>query len=162
MKEKISTRDIWIPVLRSTCRKNALFIPSFPVDDMDLQEIKRAALGAYRWKHMMQEANNDSLRPTSTTSFAGMGEDRNPFLSQFLVPGGRFLFVANGGNLALWDLGPPGRPPSTSPAIIASVGLEGKMLKRTRLAVTSSGPDRLRVAVLSENGFTALRDSVDV
>jgi hypothetical protein len=162
MNEKISTRDIWIPVLRSTCRKNALFMPSFPVDDMDLQEIKRAALGGYRWKHMMEANNNSYLKPKSTTSFAGIREDRNPFLSQFLVPGGRFLFVADGENLALWDLGPPGRPPFTSPAMIASVGLEAKMLKRTRLAVTSSGSDRLRVAVLSQNGRTPPMTLVNV
>ncbi|KAJ2912370.1 hypothetical protein MD484_g8052, partial [Candolleomyces efflorescens] len=158
MREMISTRDVWISVLRSTSRKNALFMPSFPVDEMELQEIKRAALGAYRWKRMTAGEMNH-LTPKSTTS---IGEEYNPFIRQFLVPGGRFLFVINRGILVLWDLGPPGRPPLTSPLMIASVKLEAQPRKRTRITVTSSGSDRLRVAVLSENGVNASMDSVDV
>ena len=82
-------------------------MPSFPIENMDLQQIKRAALGAYWWKHTMEKVNNDYLEPEFTILFSGIGDDTNPFPSQFLVPGGRFLLVANQGKLALWDLGPP-------------------------------------------------------
>ncbi|KAF5338877.1 hypothetical protein D9611_008794 [Ephemerocybe angulata] len=156
LHEMFADRELWKYVLHDVCHRHSIFLPSYPIDDMSLTELQRAALGPYRWARLLKRKANPSIRTESTRLLKPLKENNHPLgvapnSLQFLVPGGRFLFIAQRHSLDLWDLGVVGRQPLEASTLIARVhtappsrasalGLDG-------LAVIPLDDTTLRVAV---------------
>ncbi|KAF6764339.1 hypothetical protein DFP72DRAFT_871580 [Ephemerocybe angulata] len=120
------------------------FLPSYPIDEMSVTQLRRAALGPHLWtqrvyKHAVSPnvpfydlGTGTVLPPVSTIPFDGqLNSDR----FRHLVPGGRFLITCDAEHsdrdhrasrdtdiftLKLWDLGFAGRKPLFQPLLLAS------------------------------------------
>ncbi|KAF6757439.1 hypothetical protein DFP72DRAFT_234275 [Ephemerocybe angulata] len=150
--------DLWKYVLHAVCHRHSLFVPSFPIDDMNIGELQRAALGPHRWSKLLERNALPLVDKKSGPLLEPLVENDYPFgittaSRQFLVPGGRFLVIASRESLGIWDLGTPGRPITSPPPLIAreslatlpehsemSLGLHG-------LEVVPVNDDTIRIAV---------------
>jgi len=115
-----SKKIIWIHALNRICRKNLLFRPTFPVHDMSVAELERAAAAPLRWIALSSSKDRDKDRclPSRMTRVL-----KNPVQSMidrlkmprrervfrswrpYLVPGGRYLVINGLDCLGVWDLG---------------------------------------------------------
>ena len=84
------------------CIDNTLFLPSFPISDMSVLELERAAMAPRRWIRAFhkQHSNDSSEMPNPRTTRI----IESPAFSAFIVPGGRYLVTAGFG-IFVWDLG---------------------------------------------------------
>jgi hypothetical protein len=57
----------------------------------------------------MHQSTSRTLKPSHSRALDVTRHDDFPSI-QYLVPGGRFLVVASGACLEMWDLGAPGSP----------------------------------------------------
>ncbi|KAF5331945.1 hypothetical protein D9611_008974 [Ephemerocybe angulata] len=104
----ISEKSVWITILRTVCDKHKLFKPSYPVHEMDLVQLQRAALGPRLVRQCLTRggvpteylAQANEVRPVSTLrlkvlSQASLAKPLEPGVlwlhRRHLVPGGRFL-----------------------------------------------------------------------
>ncbi|RXW25586.1 hypothetical protein EST38_g279 [Candolleomyces aberdarensis] len=170
LRQMLSCKSVWIPLLDSICHKYKLFRPSYPVDEMTLVEIQCATLGPYRWTKMV--GNHHKRNPTpldivstvplepfckSDTSTDPVWLDR---YRQFLVPGGRFAVTCDQKFLSLWDLGVVAKGSLSPPALISKVAFkysgagppEEEDLSANDdsdwwMYVCASGEDTLRIAL---------------
>ncbi|KAF6764562.1 hypothetical protein DFP72DRAFT_1059529 [Ephemerocybe angulata] len=119
LNDLVGQKKVWIENLRSFCKREAVFFPSYPVDDMDVRDLQRATLGPERLRTLFREnsaavydRNTPVMAPATATILSDHPGARF-ILSKglFLVPGGRFLVAANQLYLGLYDLGPAGREP---------------------------------------------------
>jgi len=125
----LSDHNVWSRILRETCIKEGLFQPSYPVDDMTLQEIQQASLSPSRWRNRICSniIGNDlnafckSIKPFHDClehPIAPAKLHRNAFL----IPGGRYLVsVPKGHDIEIYDLGVSGRPISKQRSPIARI-----------------------------------------
>ena len=91
--------------LHRVCLDNTLFLPSFPVPDMSVLELERAAMAPRRWIELcsafQKQHSDDSgemLHQQTTRAI------KDVVGTLFIVPGGRYLVTA-GYSLLVWDLG---------------------------------------------------------
>ncbi|KAJ3541106.1 hypothetical protein NMY22_g4031 [Coprinellus aureogranulatus] len=92
----LRSKSVWTSVLRRSCFENGVFFPSFPVEEMDVTRLQRAAISPDQFDDSPQlELLASSLVRSNLES------------DYLLVPGGRFILVGNRAELCLWDCGPP-------------------------------------------------------
>lgn len=112
-------REVWILLLKSVCRQYGIFLPSYPIEDVALMKLQRAALTPHRWMRLIQR-NLVSGEDPAVPSFlvwnavraayrikTGLKQDPDSESILFLIPGGRFLLSLNSSHrcIHLWDLG---------------------------------------------------------
>jgi len=158
-----SQRIIWIHTLNRLCRENLLFRPTFPIHDMSVVELERAATAPLRWIALSssEARDNDGCLPSRATrrlkhptqSMMDRLKITSIFRSchgrPYLVPGGRYL-VINGPNcLGVWDLGhvsdDDSMPPNGKPPKMWATGVDG--IKLFRVHPT---PDGLGIRIFTE------------
>jgi hypothetical protein len=138
-----------------------LFSPSYPIAQMDLSQIKDAALGPYRWSKALErhqksphsEMQGMPIFPILKHVHRSVIDSTIPVEHEkepFLVPGGRFLIVTSHNMLQIMDLGVPGLPPLTPPNVICKVDLteDWNDLAFCSIAVQETKAGMLRVAVM--------------
>ncbi|RXW21460.1 hypothetical protein EST38_g4395 [Candolleomyces aberdarensis] len=153
----LSNRGIWVELLKIMCRKYKLFLLSFAPDSMDIVELKRAVFGNCRWTHLIQrhslpykhlERGWKCVQPASRSRVGYSGR----FIAQFLVPGGRFLFVNTSNDVEvyvkLWDLGSAGRPPLERPILVSFFESQSRAKSLRRWDICDAGGGKLRMALL--------------
>ena len=110
----LNDKGVWVKILRTTCIKESLFQPSYPIDDMTLQEVQRASLAPSHWRHRITSGIIQSNLATFYASLDPPHKCRNTPHTQgnaVLIPGGRYLIsIPHGNNLEIYDLGVSGRP----------------------------------------------------
>ncbi|KAF6756723.1 hypothetical protein DFP72DRAFT_1044838 [Ephemerocybe angulata] len=170
LRDITSSKDLWRGLVDTMCAKHDLFRPSYPVEDMSLVQIQRATVRPYLFARQLQHrgasfgtpiAEVNSLEPVSRQIVC---PQRHILFSQ-LVPGGRFgVFIYSmsaetlatfGGapsiSMELVDLGPPGLPLSSEPALryihpnIGSVTHDKRVV--ASISINSQNPDTLRVGL---------------
>ena len=114
------------------CRRQGVFAPSFPLEEMSMTELEHASLCPSRLSSLIH--NDIPLRSFVTrileprTPSAGTDSEGKLHCSNvFLIPGGRFLVVSSDHGICLWDLGihggkaPRFRPVAVIPEVRRSV-----------------------------------------
>ncbi|KAF5331275.1 hypothetical protein D9611_013098 [Ephemerocybe angulata] len=124
-----SIRQVWEAALKKICQVNGIFEPSYyPMESMDLQDLRRSALQPWRWKErclgaahsdsatdatQVQEANasTDVVLHCDLSAAIGTSDYLFSFHRVYLVPGGRYVFGVAGHSIhrkviCIWDLGP--------------------------------------------------------
>ncbi|KAF8064052.1 hypothetical protein FPV67DRAFT_199842 [Lyophyllum atratum] len=102
-------REVWKSVLRRVCISQGLFMPSFPMEQMSMEELENAALGPLRFSSMLTSRNPDSLpKPHKTRIIEFRSATAGKFgeFQRFdFIPGGRYLITQCDHALLFWDLG---------------------------------------------------------
>ena len=147
-----------------------LFPPSFPIDIMDLGQIKYAALGPHRWAQKLQSHHECTEHNRSARIiYENRAASELPLLppahvytidslsrvyrqQQFLIPGGRFLIDANSSAVRLLDLGVPGLPALASPRLVSVFDLTEPGFELSQITVVPIDDRRLRLALTMEDG----------
>ncbi|KAJ2914423.1 hypothetical protein MD484_g5998, partial [Candolleomyces efflorescens] len=155
----LSTKDAWAIVLKRVCKERMLFAPSYPIDDMNLPQIKHAALGPYRWLKAVERQQRlphtktggtlvpPILKPIRRSVFEFTAQWR--YLRKiFLVPGGRFLVLDNDAVLQIMDLGAPGSPLLNPPRLVHEVDLDWEDSQSHSITVQETTGGGLRVVVM--------------
>ncbi|KAF6752628.1 hypothetical protein DFP72DRAFT_904266 [Ephemerocybe angulata] len=173
----VAQRSIWITILASICARHALFAPSYPLHDMDLAQLQRAAM---RPNLLQRRMKNHALPGDRLNEARELGPVTILDLNQLrtspendgaewsfhrhLVPGGRFLvqvryprasedgmaITAQGPfSATLWDLGVPSSAPLSKPILMGAKDL-GEYVEPVVSVVSSytgASKDILRVAI---------------
>lgn len=147
-------------LLKFTCYKYRLFLPSYSIDSMDLVELQRAATRSLRWAHLAQrysvlagdlKLSSDGIKPVSSITMDSR-RSQDSTSQSFLVPGGRFLFlIANSPMdrfVDLWGLGSAGQPPLDSPILIASLNWPPSAIRLWNYHIGDAGGGKLRIALI--------------
>lgn len=128
LRSIVHQRSVWTGIVRSVCKRRHLFMPCYPVDDMDLSHLQRAAVLPHLWNRLFEK---ESLHPmelrgvhplhaaTFGPQWLGHG------VNAYLAPGGRFCVTfqntgADTVSFNVWDLGAPGRSPLMNPRLVTS------------------------------------------
>ena len=93
---------------RNVSIAQGVFLPSFPVEQMSLDDLEHAALSPRRLRARFQKADRTTPFLTHRVTPHSQGGDLAPnlILTVNLVPGGRFLVTSDRkGELHLWDIG---------------------------------------------------------
>lgn len=132
LHKALSDIGIWKAALRELCRREHLFEPSFPIEEMEVQDLQRAALGPALWKnkvHRHAKLGSDHPLPHIERSFGGDYEPglsrRTPFRQVHIVPGGRYLISTSAKFITLWDLGSPTPALCRTPSVLNTFSLTG-------------------------------------
>lgn len=133
LRSILSRLTIWRRIFLSVCDTYGLFLPSYPIEEMDVAELQSAALRPYLWQHLVrnkavpvQDLDEAVPLPAKESS----GELWAHWLSLELVPGGRYLLMINSSpglskrELELWDLGLPGKRPQPEPILLANTNVD--------------------------------------
>ncbi|KAF6749170.1 hypothetical protein DFP72DRAFT_546526 [Ephemerocybe angulata] len=117
---------MWEYALRMVCARDGLFTPSYPFDEMDLCDLKRAALQPFQWNQRML-----SIDPGEQGCFTPHREiplPRDPrvnpqaeFLNADILPGGRYVVGRSASFITLWDLGPTHHSLEYPPRILDTI-----------------------------------------
>ncbi|KAF6764497.1 hypothetical protein DFP72DRAFT_1040278 [Ephemerocybe angulata] len=119
IRSAVNQRRVWETALRTTCRLNQLFEPSYyPIEDLDILELQRAALEPWRRSASFTPGtprDNPSEHEGSATSrntlqkeiALDIGSDQLQvdFESVHIVPGGRYVLGMTSKYICLWDMG---------------------------------------------------------
>ncbi|KAF5331285.1 hypothetical protein D9611_013074 [Ephemerocybe angulata] len=171
LNDLVGQKKVWIENLRSFCKREAVFFPSYPVDDMDVRDLQRATLGPERLRTLFRQnsapvydRNTPVMAPATATTLSDHPGARFILTKGlFLVPGGRFLVAANQLYLGLYDLGPAGREPRPleEGCILAQEiyhadmnGRDAMEYELGQLSVVPHKETRLRIAVALCNRST--------
>ncbi|KAF9479325.1 hypothetical protein BDN70DRAFT_932655 [Pholiota conissans] len=116
-----SQQIVWIEALRQICLANAIFLPTFPLDEMTVPELEHAAMAPYKWLALGYVGDGSGTRTSVGThrirnlspveaslhsdEMDPPEEDDFEVRSLFLVPGGRFLVTFSWRWICVWDLG---------------------------------------------------------
>ncbi|TEB28023.1 hypothetical protein FA13DRAFT_825885 [Coprinellus micaceus] len=116
-----ASRSVWIAALYRVCEQHGVYKPTYPVEKMTLAELEHAASGPRRFIKFISRSNSGSSKrytgPYVTRRYPCRREANQDGLHTAshlaLVPGGRFLFTAEGSrpkdaapaSVCLWDLG---------------------------------------------------------
>ncbi|KAF8805716.1 hypothetical protein BYT27DRAFT_6653622 [Phlegmacium glaucopus] len=150
-------RVVWVDALRRVCLNNTLFLPSFPIPDMTVLELKHAAMAPRRWiglcaAFQKQDLNDSCAKLCSRTTriinnpLAAMAD--NPEI--FIVPGGRYLISHSSTGLFVWDLG---YTSSADCKLIASVELSLGHEGRSHSCMVQATPDGLGLIIFSSHPY---------
>jgi hypothetical protein len=94
--------------VRNVSIAQGAFLPSFPLEQMSLDDLEHAALSPRRLRARFQKADRTTpfLTRLFTPHLQGADLGPNSIFTVKLVPGGRFLLTSNRkGELHLWDIG---------------------------------------------------------
>ena len=100
--------------VHNVCITHGAFLPSFPLEEMSLDDLEHTALSPHRFQAVIQEYDGHSTEPLLTRKFvpwvqprqSGGAAMKTAIDEMALIPGGRFLLTSTfSGNLFLWDLG---------------------------------------------------------
>ncbi|KAF8196100.1 hypothetical protein BJ912DRAFT_956313 [Pholiota molesta] len=117
-----SQQIVWIEGLRQICLANAVFLPTFPLDEMSLAELEHAAIAPYKWLALASARDGSASRTALNThrmrflsplaaesldsdEMDTAEEDDFEVRSLFLVPGGRYLVTFAWRWICVWDTG---------------------------------------------------------
>ncbi|TEB21426.1 hypothetical protein FA13DRAFT_131236 [Coprinellus micaceus] len=104
----LSRRDMWIRVLRAVCRCRGVFLPTYPVSEMSLEQLRSASSRPERWHDLVRKRaapfgswddypsiiQNLTEHPAITPTHAGeIWSLPTGHWVKHLVPGGRFFMV---------------------------------------------------------------------
>ncbi|TEB24792.1 hypothetical protein FA13DRAFT_1287205 [Coprinellus micaceus] len=158
--DTLHDRSVWTSVLQRGCSRDGVYFPSYPVDEMDVKRLQRAALGPYRLYKLVESCSAHSSNPPPlahasstrlTTPIVQLAETE----ATFLVPGGRYLLVGDIVALSLWDLGPPDFSASCEPLLVARTAIPSHHVLqndwRPQLSVRARADDTLQVALAVGN-----------
>jgi len=115
----LSNRNVWCKILRETCIKESHFKPSYPLNDMTLEEIQRASLAPSRWRSRI---SSEIIQTDLETFYASLkpprGRPKPPeiFHSAFPIPGGRYVISVN----------------DTPEIYVLDLGVNGKLLSKKK------------------------------
>ncbi|KAJ7484146.1 hypothetical protein FB451DRAFT_79421 [Mycena latifolia] len=133
-------RSVWIEALRRVCVHHDVYVHSFPLTEMSVDELEHSATSYRRLTARLRSEflKRQVVSPLSIRYLepASLGED---FDHLRFIPGGRFLLTMCGFTLRLWDLGHPAK--ATSLNLIASLAIDGAteiLSVRTRARNSSS------------------------
>ncbi|KAF5335381.1 hypothetical protein D9611_011681 [Ephemerocybe angulata] len=125
-REIVSQRGVWESALRMVCARDGLFTPSYPFDEMDLCDLKRAALHSFQWNQRMLSI--DPGEQGCLTPHREIPLPRDPrvnpqtqFLDADILPGGRYVVGSSSDFITLWDLGPIHHSLEYPPRILDSI-----------------------------------------
>lgn len=105
---------MWTTALRRMCLDSAVFLPTFPIDQMTVGSLEREAIAPFIWisqykrkRSSIEDLNefDNKLLPSMTREINFRDGALCGFCTLFLVPGGRFLFSFHSKDICLWDLG---------------------------------------------------------
>ncbi|KAJ3532831.1 hypothetical protein NMY22_g7585 [Coprinellus aureogranulatus] len=154
LRARLTIKAIWVPALRTVCKAHSMFYPSYPVADMSVMRLQRAAMSPARFARLLDahasfEYPARTVQPTGVTDI-DIGE---AVVSErhFLVPGGRFLVISNPRSLRLFDLGFPDCKALSSPILLLSRDIDQHIKadnERTEMTVRMFDESTLRVVVL--------------
>ena len=100
--------------VHNVCITHGAFLPSFPLEEMSLDDLEHTALSPHRFQAVIQKYDGHSTEPLLTRKFvprvqprqSGGAAMKTAIDEMALIPGGRFLLTSTfSGNLFLWDLG---------------------------------------------------------
>lgn len=101
------SRTVWMNAVRNVSVAQGAFLPSFPLQEMSLDDLEHAALSPRRLWALIGKA--DVMKPFLIRVFTprtSRGAEPVSIDGARLVPGGRFLLTStNNGGLSLWDIG---------------------------------------------------------
>ncbi|KAF6765348.1 hypothetical protein DFP72DRAFT_1162320 [Ephemerocybe angulata] len=124
---------LWRRLVLNMCQEYDLFLPSYPISEMSLVQLQRAALTPDLFTRRMHKQGRPTHLPLSeaftpvSSSMRTIRSAPTVQLYDHLVPGGRFWVTILTGELQtevtcqamleVWDLGPPGSSPRQSPSL---------------------------------------------
>jgi hypothetical protein len=168
----LSQRAVLILILRSVCHQDGVYVSTYNLDKMDVQELRLAAMGRYRWGQLLEQKCLSPTReafiqrqvldpasgPTELSLTFTVDRENDPGPSLCLIPGGRYLVTADLDYVRLVDLGMPGRAPLETPLEVAkvSLGLFDEPLREIHLlawAHEETGSLRVAVGIEPTNGL---------
>jgi len=137
---------IWKPISTRICNENKLFHPSYPSLISLARSLTRANLLISSFpadplgslSHSVtgtssassEQVDTPAIPPRSRPYSVEVPSESERYSVPYLVPGGRFLLVADMNQVSIWDVGPPGYPPQ-SPRLIGTrelhLGAVGKL-----------------------------------
>ncbi|EDR03649.1 uncharacterized protein LACBIDRAFT_307066 [Laccaria bicolor S238N-H82] len=107
-------RSVWMNAVHNVCITHGAFLPSFPLEEMSLDDLEHTALSPRRFQAVIQKYDGHPTEPLLTRKFvprlqprqSGGAAMKTAIDQMALIPGGRFLLTSTySGNLYLWDLG---------------------------------------------------------
>lgn len=113
LHELYTSKTVWTITLREICIRDALFFPSYPVEEMSVKQLMRACLAPDLWNERirtgpgLKDSGVQTLSSEPLESDPLEGAQRDSYNRVYFVPGGRYLIDHAGGRLRLWDLGLP-------------------------------------------------------
>ena len=163
LHDALHEKSVWISVLQQGCSRDGVYFPSYPVAEMDIRRLQRAALAPYRLYRLVESCSAHSsdppqLNPVSNTLINLTTPSVEPATPSvhwqqvaFLVPGGRYLLTGGTFALYLWDLGPPDRLVSADSTLVARAVIQSnpsaKIHGWTRISARILPDDTLRIAL---------------
>lgn len=173
----------WTRVLKRACEAHNIFLPTYPLDNMSVNELQRAALMPYLFKLRLARSTvrgtgdfrNEPPGVNTSGSSKSLDPDRTlgrPLYTEwnegvgpaFLIPGGRYLIsVPRNGDINLYDLELPPSVRSSGPCGGASKAprrLIAKAVAPEGMGQLSYDFSRLKVIPVSDNG-SKVRVTVD-
>ncbi|KAH6918072.1 hypothetical protein BKA70DRAFT_1554223 [Coprinopsis sp. MPI-PUGE-AT-0042] len=151
-------RSVWLQAARTTCFSHGLFLPSFPLETMSVEELTRLALSPFNFSRLVSTGGDERLPEIQTRTFsprmsrsAELSEPR----SLHLLPGGRYLFTYHVDALCLWDLGYGKALPKPFPIASLRVGTICRWYGEKPPCPTEDGQGVLAI-VLSQNASEAV------
>ncbi|KAF9009910.1 hypothetical protein BDQ17DRAFT_1538472 [Cyathus striatus] len=105
MNDVASERGLWINVLKDMCEENSAFRPTYPIEDMSMEELKLSATRPDRVLSFLGNSEPDKALVVLSSRSIDLSPSLLPEIDQiFLVPGGRYLFVFSLNKIFLYDL----------------------------------------------------------
>ncbi|KAJ3523355.1 hypothetical protein NMY22_g11477 [Coprinellus aureogranulatus] len=185
MHSLISTKSVWIGILRNFMSKYGRFAPASSLEEMSLEELQKSASRPWRWKRLMQIIASpsegiiarDQVKPNVVREW--FDPPRGNARTYRLVPGGRYLITSQGGVappcdgsprwrvcLKLWDSGSPCVVSSIQPTRLATHILVYKHQLATFHvgAHLSQASTSLKVVVVAapKSGFEAWAEALEI
>ncbi|KAJ7597752.1 hypothetical protein C8J56DRAFT_1159592 [Mycena floridula] len=113
ISESTKKPTVWIVALENLCSRFNVFAPSFPIQQLSVQELEYLSTSEYRFTTRLrtQLTSEHDLRPTCARLLNLFSEnyhdcDVGIFDDAYLIPGGRYLLtITTTSMLQLWDLG---------------------------------------------------------
>lgn len=99
-----TARIVWVQAALRVCLELGMFLPSFPLDEMDVGELEYVAISPARFTKLLRcsPRNRDLTSAYEATLRMGSAE----VTEHCLAPGGRYLLTVSGDvHFVLWDLG---------------------------------------------------------
>lgn len=126
LREVIHQHSVWASVLRSLCKRDGLFLPSYPIEGMDIREIQRVVLSPRLWKSLLEKKSVPPLELQKSLPLPANTRGRNLHgHAAYLTTGGRFCVTSHFKDAAfveveIWDFGLPGSQLFENPRRIGS------------------------------------------
>ncbi|KAJ7250397.1 hypothetical protein C8J57DRAFT_683703 [Mycena rebaudengoi] len=107
LSEVTNQRVVWIDALRRVCLQHEVYLPSFPLTEMALEDLEHAATTTTRFTARLRRefAQDVKVVPFSKRRITSLDDTGEEWENMRFIPGGRFLITTSRCTLKLWDLG---------------------------------------------------------